>query len=191
MGTTPVWLLRYPEGSDSPSVPLKVKALADDVEAALTTINTKAVDADQRVVKWGYRDTSSSVSTSSAAVGVLRIDDMELKAGQDYEVITGILHPTSNINTDNARLEIRYSTTGLATTASAVLAGLQGFELFGNTTLLRAKFKVVADITVSMLLCIARDSGSGNVQMYADGTRRTEFEVMRCGPSKANSGVAV
>lgn len=191
MGTTAVWVLPYPVGGDLPAVPLRIKALADATETALTTINTKVVVADQRVVKWGYRDTASSNATSSSAVGVLRIDGIELKAGQDYTVITGTLHPTSSVSTDNIRLEIRYSTTGVATTASAVLAGEQGFELFGNTTMLRAKFKVVADVTVSLLLCIARDTGSGNVTLYADGTRRTEMEVQRCGPSVVNSGVAV
>lgn len=191
MGTTPIFVLPYPSGSDNPAVPLYIKQLAEAVDTALDGVDDKAVAADDRVVKWGYRDTTSSISTSSAAVGVLRIDGMELKAGQDYEVVSGTLHPTSSVTTDVARIEIRYSTTGLATTASAILPGVQAYEVFGNSALLRAKFKVVADITVSMLLCIARDSGSGNVQMFTDATRRTEFEVLRCGPSKANSGVAI
>lgn len=191
MGTTTHYALRYPVGSDTPAVPLKIKDLAEDVDTALFAVDTKAVAADQRVVKYGKRTTASSTATSSTAVGVLRLDSINLKAGQDYTVVTGTLHPTSSVTTDNMRLEIRYSTSGNATTSSTVLAGLQAFEVYGNTSLLRAKFQCVADVTVSLLLCIARDTGTGNVQVYADGTRITEMEVRHDGPTVANTGVAV
>jgi hypothetical protein len=148
------------------------------------------VSIARRVVAWGRRITASPTTTTTT-LGVLRLDNVPLKNGRSYTICTGTLHPTSSVTTDNMRLEIRYSTSGTATTASPVLPGALAFELFGNTAGLRTKYTPSADETASFLLCIARDTGSGNVQLYADGTRVTDMEVIDDGPALADTGVDI
>jgi len=41
MGTTPVWLLPYPELSDPPDGPAQIKALAEKLETQLTAVNKR------------------------------------------------------------------------------------------------------------------------------------------------------
>src|SRR5688500_5519294 len=80
------------------------------------------VSVARRVVAWGRRITASPTTTTTT-LGVLRLDNVPLKNGRSYTICTGTLHPTSSVTTDNMRLEIRYSTSGTATTASPVLPG--------------------------------------------------------------------
>jgi hypothetical protein len=187
-----------PGGSTAPDTNLYRSAAdtlrTDDalyVGGALTVVGTVTGSVSRGSIAWGRRTTISSTSTSSTALGVLRIDNIALKAGRAYTIATGTLHPTSTVNTDNIRLEIRISTSGTATTSSSVLVGAQAYEVYGNTSMLRAKYVPGADQTVSILLCVARESGTGNVQLYADGTRITEMDVIDDGPSVSNTGTAV
>lgn len=160
------------------------------VGGALTVVGTVTGPLARGVVAWGRRTTISSTSTSSAALGVLRLS-AAVKLGRAYVIETGTLHPTSSVNTDVIRMEIRYSTTGTATTSDPVLVGAQAFELFGNTSMLRCIYVPVADQTLSLLFCFARETGSGNGQMYADGTRITEMKVTDDGPAVSNTGTAI
>lgn len=139
------------------------------------------------------RITTSSTSTSSTAVPVRRVDNIQARAGNVLRVCTGTIHPTSTAAGDNIRVEIRYSTSGVATTASPVLPGARAFELFGNasfgnTTILDTTYTPAVDETISLLLCVARDSGSGNVSLFADGTRVTELRAYDELPDPGNTG---
>lgn len=146
--------------------------------------------ASNRLIAFSERTTSSSTANSSTAVGVRRCDGIALRPGIRHRIATGTLHPTSSVSSDNLRVEIRYSTSGVATTASPVLPGALAFEAFGNTTKLETFYVPTVPETLSILLCIARDTGSGNASLYADSTRRTQMFVEEC-PNIANTGTDV
>jgi hypothetical protein len=138
--------------------------------ATAATLNRRGI------VKYGRRDTSSSTTSSSTAVGALRIDGISVVSGRAY-VINVSCHPTSTVSTDNVRCEVRGSTSGTATTSSSVLTSGQWYQKLGDPQTFRFVYIAPATATLSMLLCIARDSGSGNVNFYSDGTRNTELWV--------------
>jgi hypothetical protein len=128
------------------------------------------------IIKYGRRDNSSSTANSSTAVGALRIDSISVVSGRAY-VINVTCHPTSTVSTDNVRCEVRGSTSGTATTSSSVLTSGQWFQKLGDPQTFRFLYIAGSTATLSALLCIARDSGSGNVSFFGDGTRNTEIWV--------------
>src|SRR5690349_21528433 len=83
-------------------------------------VNTRLVANGKGIISYGRRDTSSSGSTSTTAVGVLRLDNISVVAGRSY-IINVTCHPNSSVQTDNVRVEVRGTTSGTATTASSVL----------------------------------------------------------------------
>lgn len=150
--------------------------------------NILYLDTKSVLVGFGRRTTSSSTANSSTAVGVLRLE-APIISGNKYRVKTGVIHPTSTVTTDTARCELRFSVSGNATTSSPVLPGALAFEAFGNTTSLDTVYTALATGTLSVALCVARESGSGNVSLFADGTRVTDVYIEDLGLSVANSGV--
>lgn len=183
MGVTPVYGFPYPALTDPPDGPAQIQALAEAVEADLvvTDANIAAINAvaptyAKGIIKYGRRDTHSSTANSSTAVGALRLDSISVAIGRAY-VINVSCHPTSNVSTDVVRCEVRGSTTGTATTADSVLTSGQWFQSLGDAMTFRFVYIAGANATLSILLCIARFSGTGDVSFYGDGTRNTELWV--------------
>lgn len=194
MGTTTNYALRYPAATASPNVPVDMKNLADDVDAALDGVDDRLdlVEANRArgLVKYGAVTTASGVSTSSTAVGVMRLDSISLLSGRAYLISCPAMHPTSTVTTDVMRVEVRGSTSGTATTASAVIPGLQAYALFGQPMSLETVYQPGSNQTLSLILCIARDSGSGNVTMLADTSGRlSQIIVTDIGLAVSNSAV--
>lgn len=118
------------------------------------------------------RRVTPSAGSTGATVAVRRVDGIVIRAGECMRVDTSTLHPTSTNPGDNIRVEIRYSTSGVATTASPLLPGAQAFEEFGSTTSLTTTYTAAVTETISLLLCVARDTGSGTASLYADAVAR-------------------
>jgi hypothetical protein len=148
------------------------------------------VSSGNRLIAFGERSTSSSTASSSTAVGVLRLDNLAFRPGCSYYIYSGSLHVTSTVSSDNLRTEIRMNTAGTATTSSSVIPGALAFEAFGNTGKLETLYTPGASETASILLCIARDTGSGAASIFADATRKTQLFVVEC-PAVTNTGVSV
>lgn len=146
---------------------------------------TSAVD---RIIAYSQRDTASSGSSSSSALAVRRIDGIPLRQGCSYHIFTGTLHPNSSVTTDNVRIELRYNNAGVATTSSPVLPGALAYEAFGNTSKLEALYTPAVTENLSVLLCVARENGTGIANLYADATRKIQIFVREC-PLLTNSGV--
>lgn len=194
MGVTANYAFPYPELGDAPNGPAQISALAIAVDTALDGVDDR-VDVIEsgrtRLLGRARRITNSAVSASTAAVGVLRLDNIAVISGRAITVRTCILHPTSTITTDTIRIEIRLSTAGNATTASGILPGAQAFELFGNTTSIETTYIPPANQTLSLLLCVARETGSGNASLFGDATRFTEFKVYDDGVDPGDTGVDI
>lgn len=193
MPTTANYGWPSPASTASPNVPVDIKALADAADTTVKSIDNRLVTVESNrargIVKQGFVTTSSGVSTSSTAVAVMRLDSISLLSGRSYLISCPTLHPTSTVTTDNMRVEVRGSTSGTATTASAVIPGLQAFQLFGSSVTLQAVYQPASNETLSLLLCIARDTGSGNVTMFADATRLAQIIVYDQGLAVTNTGV--
>lgn len=195
MGVTANYSFPYPELGDPPDGPSQISALAIAVDTALDGVDDRVDNLETgttRLLGRARRITNSSGSTSTTAVGVLRIDNIAVISGRAITVRSSTLHPTSTVTTDTVRLEIRYTTTGVAaTTASAVLPGAQAFELFGNTTTLETTYVAPASQTLSLLLCVAREVGSGTASLFADANRFTEFKIYDDGNDPGDTGVDI
>lgn len=146
--------------------------------------------AVNRLIAYSERTTTSSGSTSSAPVGVRRCDNIALRPGVRYRFSSGTLHPTSTVTSDVMRLEYRYNTSGVASTASAVLPGSRNFETWGNTSKIETFYTPAVSETVSILLCIARETGTGTVTLLRDAERYIQMYVEEC-PNVANTGTDV
>lgn len=125
---------------------------------------------------WSRRDTLSSTTTTTV-LAVRRIDDIPAFAGRHYEIRCG-LNAASTVATDNMRCEIRYTTDGSTpTTSSPVLYDGQLYCISGRWTIFTVYVPAV-DETLSFLICIVRDTGSGNVRYFADSSRAAINLVM-------------
>ncbi len=121
---------------------------------------------------------------------MLRLDNKPIVVGQSYSIVC-LVHPTSTVTTDNMRVEIRYTTNGTTpTTASPILQGLIGYQSFGPPMCLMAEYVASgSDSLLSLILCVAREAGSGTVSLYADGARTTEMKIYRSGFDVGDTGV--
>lgn len=193
MPTTANYGWPSPASTASPNVPVDIKALADAADTTVKSIDNRLVTVESNrargIVKYGFVTTPSGVSTSTTAVAVMRLDDIPLLSGRSYLITCPTLHPTSSVTTDNTRVELRYSTSGAATTASSVLPGAQAYQVFGSTVNLTTVYQPGSNQTLSLLLCVARDSGTGNVTMFADATRLSQIIVYDQGLAVSNTGV--
>lgn len=143
----------------------------------------------QEIIAWGRR-TSASSTTTITVIGVLRLDDIPITSGRFY-VVQASCHPTSSVTTDNIRVDLRYTTTGATpTTSSSVLPGGQLYTTPAQKTL-AVPYVPSSDETLSVLLCVVRDTGTGNASLYADGTRITDLTIHDLGESPGDTGTDI
>lgn len=144
------------------------------------------------VVARAVRTTISTGSTSTTDIPVLSLSNILMLSGQEYSIRTSCLAPNGGA-TDVARVQIRYNTSGsTASISDPILPGGQGFGIgngSGFTPLtLDCEYIPGSTQVVSLLLCVARSSGSGTVTLYADGTRTIELKVIANGLSVLDTG---
>lgn len=141
------------------------------------------------IPKYGLRTSTSTGSTSATSVGVLRLDSIAIVSGRSY-VVNVSCHPNFTVTTDTSRLDIRGSTSGTATTSSALLPAGQMITMFGVVMCFRIVYIAATTGTLSVLLCVARNSGSGTCTIFSDGTRCTELWIEDMGVA-TDTGVDV
>jgi hypothetical protein len=146
------------------------------------------------IIAWGYRTTASTVNGTATDIGVIRLDNVAVVSGRSYSIRTNSLNPLSTVGTDNVRCQVRYRTDGTpAGITDTALPGGQGYSAGngGNWPTLTFDIQYIpsGNQTLSLLLCVARQAGSGSVNLFADGTRVTELKVMDCGIDVGNTAV--
>lgn len=149
--------------------------------------NILYLDTKNDIVAWGRRITNSTGSVTTTGVPVMRVNGPVI-SGNQYRVRTGSIHPTSTITTDTIRCEIKFTMSGNASTGSPVLPGAQVYEAFGNSSIIDTVWTATSTGTLSTVLCVARESGSGTVSLFADGTRVTDVYIEDLGLAVAASG---
>lgn len=148
------------------------------------------------IIAWASRDTASSTTTAADA-GVLQLDGVALELGRMYEIWTSNLHLDSSVANDEIRTRIRYSLTGSAGIGDTILPGANGHvrQVDANVSedrTLQTIYTPTANETMSLLLCVGRIAGTGNVRIAnSDADDLIVMAVEDIGPALAQSGVAL
>lgn len=139
---------------------------------------------------------SNTVTAASPFVAVLRLDDIPLLGGRQYTIVSSPLNLDTSQNSNVGQATLTYTTDGSTPTVSSTILpgsvvksmipdGNQPEEVIINTTYIPA-----ADETLSLLLCIARQVGTGAIMIVADGTNTiTEIRVIDQGEDPGDTGV--
>lgn len=120
-----------------------------------------------RIVARGNRTTSSTATTTE--VGVLRLDNIPVLSGKIYPVFLNGVVFASSASGDLIEARLRASTSGAATTSSTQFGSTteSSFTAGGNQRIQPAVALYIpsGDATLSILLSVARVSGTGNVSL--------------------------
>lgn len=138
----------------------------------------------------GRRETNSSTTTTEAEV--LRIDTVSLLSGRLYLLKTNSLQPFSSVANDYVAVKLRYSTSGAATSASTAAIVIQDryTGASGNEgTAAEVTFPAGSNQTMSLLLTVARVSGTGNVGITGSASVPIEIMIIDLGVDPGDTGV--
>jgi hypothetical protein len=154
-----------------------------------------AQDINERGLRYYGNRTSNAGPTSGATVlGVLRIDNMVLKAGYAYRISTGNFRLNTTVATDGIKAELRYNSTGVATISSTEIARIESDEGGLDQDSMPSLTGLVipgTDTTVaSVLMTIVRFSGTGTVSVQGD-TGGLHLFVEGLGESPGDTGFDV
>jgi hypothetical protein len=141
----------------------------------------------------GNRTTSSTTTTTE--VGVLRLDDIPIYAGRTYRIWTSPLRLDTSVANDVARANIRYTTDGSTpTTSSTVMTNAQALLANiadGDSVDICIDYSPSADELLSLLLCVARQSGTGNISIIAASTTPINMVVEDIGLDPTDTGTDI
>jgi hypothetical protein len=139
----------------------------------------------------GNRITNSSTTTTE--VGVERVDSIPIVAGRLYRICTSPLVLSSTAN-DIVRAIIRISTSGSATTSSTVLDFVQQpvtNTSFPGSVPLQTLYTAPSTATLSVLLSVSRQSGTGNASILGASTFKIDLWVEDIGVDQGDTGVDI
>lgn len=152
-----------------------------------------ARDTKRRVARAGPRTTSSATTTTEAEI--LRLDSVPVLADRTYTVRTSVLLPVSSVANDYVACRVRMTSDGsTATAASTQLIGTQTriTGASGNeTALIAVTVNPSTDQTLSLVLTVARVSGTGNAAINASSTAPIEFWIDHDGEDPGNTGTSL
>ncbi|MFI6759356.1 hypothetical protein ACIBF5_09470 [Micromonospora sp. NPDC050417] len=210
MGATSTYELPYPEAADAPNGPTQIQSLAQAIETELTRIDSAADDLDtdltnltnltnsrpRGLVKWAQR-TTPSPTTTAADLGVLRLDNIPMVGGRQYRIWTSPLPLDSTVTNDEIRARIRISTAGAATIANNAVPGAtvhtrQTDANVSEDKAMSVTYRPTGDQTVSLLLCVGRIAGTGNVSLNnSDDEETVQLVVEDIGLAQEQSGITI
>lgn len=141
----------------------------------------------------GYRTSSSSSTTSE--IGVMRLPVGTLVNGKVYRIMTGNLDFYSTAANDVIISRIRYTTDGSTpSTSSTILMSQQHTAIGAGTdeqyTMCGDYFAGASD-NLTLLLTIGRSAGSGTIQMLASSTMPIQYSVICLGSDPGDTGVDI
>jgi hypothetical protein len=165
---TPVYGLRSAAGTDSPDLVVISANITADVEA---TLQAQLASPPRGIIARGNRATASSSATTTE-IGVLRLDSIPVVSGRAYRIWTSPMQLYSNVAGDVVAARIRVSTSGAATTASTVLGIALTSSAQTSTGTIQPESRAMSEVyvassttTLSVLLSLARNTGTGNGQI--------------------------
>lgn len=160
----------------------------DTGTAAVWNRDTKAIIAR------GRRVTNSTGSASTTLVPVLRLDDIPIKAGRLYRISTAPLGMDGTVAADTIRAAITYTTDASTPTISSTIlpGGLvqtgQANASHGEYPVISTTYTPASDETLSLLLSVARQAGTGTVVLLGDSINIIEVTVEDIGVDPGDTG---
>lgn len=142
----------------------------------------------------GQRTTDA---TTTAINGVVRLDDIPLRAGRTYRISTSPLHLSSTVANDHGEVLVVHTTDGsIPTTASAILPGARAQAHitntgFGETISMMVTYTPAGDETLSLLLCLQRADGSGTITLTGTNDFQIELMVEEVGDDVGDTGIDI
>lgn len=167
----------------------------EDVTA--DALNDEIEPLARGVIAWANRQTTSTGTTTTTGVGVLRIDDVPITGGRAYRVWSNPLGCFSTVANDDVGVRFRYTTDGSTpTTSSASLSGAITQNRVLSTTngmfqVIDALYYPAANETLSILLNVYRVAGTGTVTLFASASFPMNIYITDVGLAVVDSGVDV
>jgi hypothetical protein len=151
------------------------------------------------VIAYGTRPSSNGnvaafTPSGSTATGVLRVDNIEFISGRRYMIQSSDLRVDLGTATDRARFEVRLSTSGAATTSTAIWARSESSsaDLNNMAQIERVYTPSSSTTTGSLLLSVSRPSGTGTISVLAGTDDETLWiAVTDLGLAVADTGVVL
>lgn len=141
----------------------------------------------------GNRTTSSSTTTTE--IGVLRLDDIPIYTGRTYRIWTSPLRMDTSVANDVARAIIRITTDGSTpTTSSAQICAAQTILpdiASGQSVEISMDYSPAADELLSVLLSVSRQSGTGNISIVGGTGIPIDLMVEDIGLDPGDTGVDI
>jgi hypothetical protein len=155
---------------------------------------------NRRGIKARGRRTTSTGTTTTTVLGVLRLDDIPILTGYCYRVKATGLFGVSSVTNDRIRCDLRYTTNAATPSISSpILPGGQCYQwvqIFGGSTGETAGpcetvYEPAADETLSVLLTVVRSAGTGNVSLFADADHCIQLFIEAIGIAVTDTGTDI
>jgi hypothetical protein len=173
-------------------------ALAVDGNATVTGNLVVTGYGPGRCLARARRITSSSTTTGTTDIGVLRMDDVAIPAGHLIAIMSSPLAIDGATANDEIRARMRYTTDGSTpSVSSTILPGskVQIRQTDANVPEQRTIFTTYTPAgaeTLSILLCTSHVAGTGAAGIFADGTEDIiEFSVWDMGVDPGDTGTDI
>lgn len=150
--------------------------------------------AKKGIIARGRRTTSTGNITTTET-GVLRLDSVPVTSGRIYKISTNGVNMDTSVDNDVASAKIRINTSGTATTSSTpvFLPLRQNIDSAAQSNIVPMECFYVATTTgnISILLSMVRQSGTGNIILFATSTDYLEMIVEDMGVDPGDTGVTI
>lgn len=144
-----------------------------------------------RMIARGQRATAGTGSTGSE-VPYMRVDGVSLRAGKIYRIFTGPIFLDASVANDVGRVLLRANNAGIATTASPIIGVAQAVVpniTFPEYVEIDSSYVPAGDETLSLLLTIIRQTGTGTIIVSTAATNPVELFVVVHGDDPGDTGV--
>lgn len=126
------------------------------------------------IIARAARRTASS-TTTTAEIGVLRLDAIPVVAGRAYLITTCGLNLSSSVAGDAVMVRVRAALGSTATTSSGVVEGGQlrvPCQTSASSPILPlvCRYYAASSGALSLILTVQRSAGTGNVSIFADSS---------------------
>lgn len=149
------------------------------------------------IVKRGRRTTATGNITTTET-GVLRVDDIPVRNGWGYRILTSNINLDTSVGNDIASVRLRVafsaSTGTAATTSSTLINQLRNTiddATNSNVLPLSGNYFATADGYISVLLSAIRQAGTGNIVVFCSSTEILDLVIEEMGEDPGDSGVVI
>ena len=183
--------------------PISSSLFGQPVKAAIEDLDSRALSLEtnqQAMVGRGRRTSTKNVASGSAGTefGVLRVDNVPVRAGAAYRVMTGGIVMDTDVANDIewARLRVAHNASPgtLATTSSTMLGSMRIIQpniAQANILPFSCFYFATADGFASFLVSCQRIVGTGSLGVFASGSDPLDLTIEYSGPDPGDTGVAL